>query len=391
MNIIIFTDTYPPEINGVATSTHNLYKILKTNGHNTYVVCTNPFNKSIQFENDILRIPGIELKKLYSYRLSGIYNSKAMKIVKDLKPDLVHVNTEAGIGTFGRIVARRLHIPLVYTYHTMFEDYTYYVTKSNGIFDRMAKSFVRKFSKLLANNTTEFISPSDKTKDAIRNYGYDSYVNVVPTGIDFSKYDKKMINMDKVNKLKAEHELDDCFTVLSLGRVAKEKSIDICIKGFKKFSHSYKGKTKMLIVGGGPNLSELQELAKELSLTDKVIFTGPVSPDEVPYYYQLANVFVSASVTETQGLTFMEAMASETFVLARFDENLADVVISNKTGFYFENEQDFSDKLMKIIKLDSQNKNRIINNATALVGKYSLNNFYNNIMEVYKRALRRYW
>lgn len=391
MNIVIFTDTYPPEINGVATSTHNLYKILKANGHNAYVVCTNPYNRTIQFENDILRIPGIELKKLYSYRLSGIYNSKAMKIVKSLKPDLIHVNTEAGVGTFGRIVARILHIPLVYTYHTMFEDYTYYVTKGNGIFDRMAKSFVRKFSKILANNTTEFISPSIKTKDAIRNYGYDSYINVVPTGIDFSKYNYAQIDEHKINELKKEYDLTDCFTVLSLGRVAKEKSIDVCIRGFKEFLSKYDKKAKMLIVGGGPNLSELQELVNDLSLTDNVIFTGPISPDEVPYFYHLSDVFVSASVTETQGLTFMEAMSSRTFVLARFDENLADVVIDNVTGLYFESETDLSDKIKMIIELDTNSKEKILDNATSLVEKYSLDNFYKNIMEVYKRALRRYW
>ncbi|MCH5171267.1 MAG: glycosyltransferase [Erysipelotrichales bacterium] len=391
MNIIIFTDTYPPEINGVATSTNNLYKILKANGHNAYVVCTNPFGKTIQFENDVLRIPGIELKKLYSYRISNIYNSKAMKIVTKLKPDIVHVNTEEGISMFGRIVSRRLHIPLVYTYHTMFEDYTYYVTKNNMIFDRFAKKFVRTVTKILANNATEFIAPSDKTKDAIRTYGYKSYVNIVPTGIDFSKYEYQNIDIEKLNYLKNKYDLNNCFTVLSLGRVAKEKSIDICLRGFKKFLNKYNGKTKMLIVGGGPALIELQELAKELAIQDKVIFTGPVSPDEVPYYYHLGNVFVSASVTETQGLTFMEAMASRTFILARFDENLADVIIDNETGFYFESEDDFCDELIKVIDLNSQAKDKILNNAYELVGRYSLDNFYNNIMEVYKRAFRKYW
>ncbi len=391
MNIIIFTDTYPPEINGVATSTNNLYNILRANGHNAYVVCTNPFSKNLQFCDNILRIPGIELKKLYSYRLSGIYNSRAMRILKDLKPDLIHVNTDAGIGIFGRVVARKLHKPLVYTYHTMYEDYTYYVTRSNGMIDRVAKSFVRKFSKALANNTTEFISPSDKTKDVIRNYGYDSYINVVPTGIDFSKYNKDYIKTEKIDSLRKMYDLDNCFVILSLGRVAKEKSIDICIKGFKKFIEHYKGKAKMLVVGGGPNLSDLQTLVKNISLSNDVIFTGPISQEEVPYFYHLANVFVSASVTETQGLTFMEAMASKIFVLARFDENLANVIIDNQTGFYFENENDFSQKLDKIIELDDENKQRIIQNSSELVQNYSLEQFYKNIMEVYKRALRKYW
>lgn len=391
MNIVIFTDTFPPEINGVATSTYNLFNTLKEHGHNPYVVCTNPFDKKITFVNNIIRIPGIELKKIYSYRMSSIYNSKVMKIIRSINPDIIHVHTEFGIGTFGRIAAKRLHKPLVYTYHTMFEDYTYYVTKGKGAFDRFAKSFVRKYSKMLANHTTEFISPSEKTKDAVRSYGYDSYVNIVPTGIDFSKYNVDNISKERIAELKEKYDLNDCFTVLSLGRVAKEKSIEVCMRGFKNFLKIYKGKTKMLIVGGGPSLIELQELANELGIANNVEFTGPINQEEIPPFYQLGDVFVSASITETQGLTFMEAMASKVLVLARFDENLTNVIYDKETGFYFENENDFVEKLKYILSLKEKDKQRILNNAEKLIDRYSIERFYSNIMEVYKRAFRKYW
>ncbi len=390
MNIGIFSDTFPPEINGVATSSYNLVNALMNNGHNVFVICTNPFDKELKYTNRILRIPGIELKKLYSYRIANIYNSKAMKIINDMKLDLIHVQTEASIGLLGRIAAKKRKIPLVYTYHTMYEDYTYYVTKGNGLFDHFAKKMVRSLSRHLAENTTEFISPSLKTKDIMRDYGVDSYINVVPTGIDFTKYKKENIDQDRLKELKKQYDLDGYYVVLSLGRIAKEKSIDICIKGFKHLIDS-KIKTKMLIVGGGPELDELQNLVHELNLTDYVIFAGPVSANDVPLYYHLADAFVSASITETQGLTFMEAMAARKMILARYDENLVDVIIDNETGFYFTDETDFKTKILKMKKLSLKEKEKVLSNASNICNRYSIDNFYHNIMEVYKRAQRKYW
>ena len=113
--------------------------------------------------------------------------------------------------------------------------------------------------------------------------------------------------------------------------------------------------------------------------------------NEVPLYYRLANLFVSASITETQGLTFMEAMASSIPILARFDENLVDVVTDNETGFYFSDELDFAKQIKKIMKLDNKQKEKILINAMNICNQYSLDKFYDNIMEVYTRAIRKYW
>ena len=391
MNIGIFTDTFPPEINGVATSSYNLANALNSHGHNVFVICTNPYSKKLIYSNRTLRIPGLELKKIYSYRIANIYNSQAMKIISNMNLDLIHVQTEASIGLLGRIAAKKSKIPLVYTYHTMYEDYTYYVTKGNGFFDHFAKKIVRYLSRNLAENTTEFISPSIKTKDIMRDYGVDSYINIVPTGIDFSKYKKENIDNEKLNNLRKQYSLDDNYVILSLGRVAKEKSIDICIKGFKHLIDEKNIKVKFLIVGDGPELNELKKLVHDMELDKYVIFAGSVMANEVPLYYRLANLFVSASITETQGLTFMEAMASSIPILARFDENLVDVVTDNETGFYFSDELDFAKQIKKIMKLDNKQKEKILINAMNICNQYSLDKFYDNIMEVYTRALRKYW
>ena len=127
MRIGIFTDTYPPFINGVSTSIVSLEKALKEEGHEVFIVTVNPDNLSYRYENEekIIRIPGIPIG-IYDYRLTGIYPLKAISKIKEWHLDIIHSHTEFGIGTFARILAKQLDIPLVHTYHTMYEDYIHY-------------------------------------------------------------------------------------------------------------------------------------------------------------------------------------------------------------------------------------------------------------------------
>ena len=134
MRIGLFTDTYQPHINGVATSVSMLESALRKKGHTVYIVTVNPDSLSYNFEDDhIIRIPGIPTG-IYDYRLSGIYPIKAASRIKQLNLDIIHSHTEFGICLFARIMARQLDIPLVHTYHTMYEDYVHYITK--GYFDK---------------------------------------------------------------------------------------------------------------------------------------------------------------------------------------------------------------------------------------------------------------
>lgn len=390
MNVALFSETYPPQINGVAISTQNLFNILRKNGHQAYVVTTNALSNHLEYKDNVLYIPGIELKKLYGYKLASFYNSRAMKIIQSWHLDLVHIQTEAGIGIFGKIIATRSGLPTVNTYHTMYEDYTHYAGKGET-FDRLAKSVVRSFSKYVAMQATEFISPSEKTKDAFRQYGTDRYINIVPTGIDFSKFKLENINQSELIQYKIDHGLTDKFVLLSLGRVAAEKSIDVVIKGYAKFVAKSEHPSKLLIVGEGPARPELQKLTESLGIREHVLFVGAVESRRVPFFYHLSDAFVSASITETQGLTFMEAMASGKIVLARYDDNLRNTIIDNVTGFFFEGDGDFPEKLDRLVKLPATNKEKIIAAAYQTVDIYSIDRFYDHIIEVYNRALRKYW
>ena len=391
MKIAIFTDTYPPFINGVSTSAYNLVKTLKEHGHDVIVVTPRSDDGKLELIDGVIRVPGLELKKMYGYRINTFYSRKILKMLKDFGTEIIHNQTDIGVGQFAIIASRQLHVPQVYTYHTAYEDYTYYVV--HGLMDRIGKKAMRGYAKTVAKNCTEFITPSIKTKEYMRSVGSDIYINVVPTGIDFSLFDEKNIDKEKQKEFKKQHGIGENTKVfLLLGRVAKEKSMDYSIRGFAMFINKHpEVDAKLIVVGDGPQRNELEQLTHELVINKYVDFIGKVPASEVPFYYHLADIYTSASITETQGLTFMEAMASGTIVLARFDTNLSDTITDGQTGFFFTDENSFVEKAERIFALSDEGRKKIIDQAFETVDKYSISKFYDNIMEVYNRALKKFW
>ncbi len=393
LRIGIFSDTYPPEVNGVATVSELLYNVFTSHGHEVFVITTGEYIKGEKYvrEGNIIRICAKEFKHMYNYKKAPLYRSSVSKLIKSLNLDLIHVQTEFGVCIFGRILAKVNHIPIVYTYHTMYEDYTYYVTKGIRVFDSIAKRLVADFSVYLTEKATEFTTTSTKTKDVLRKYGATKFINVIPNGIDLSLFTNTDLN--EVEKLRKELNLDGKFIFLILGRLAKEKSNDIVLKNISALAKEIdRDKVKLLIVGDGPDKENLENIAKEEGIEDITMFIGKVPHEMVSVYYHLADMFLSASTSETQGLTFIEAMASETLVLAKRDECLLEVIIPNKTGYFFDTQDEFIKIVKMIMSYDAEELKRIKKEASELITeKYSAEKFYESMLHVYLRAVRKFW
>ncbi len=385
MNIALFSDTYLPDINGVATSTYILRNELVKHGHNVLVVTTTiPTNVDyIDKDENILRLPGLDLKKLYGYRASNIYSFKGMKEIKDFNPDIIHIQTEFGIGIFGKITGEILNKPVIYTYHTMWSDYSHYlVPEGFKLADNVAKKVIEKISKIYSDSCSALIVPSQKTADILKNYGIQNKMNVIATGLPLEQFDKNKENKELTQQIKDEYNLHDKFVVTFLGRIANEKSIDLLIEAFKDIHKQYKN-IVLMIVGGGPQLEELIEMVKQYELDDCIYFTGPKESYLVPSYYHVSHLFVSASLSETQGLTFIEAMASNVPVLARYDKNLEGVVLDGINGYFFNTKDEL---IEKIITLSQTNLVDLCKNAVNEAKKYSSENFYNKIIHLYQKV-----
>lgn len=391
MRIGLFTDTYLPEINGVVSSIHTLRLQLEKNGHTVFVITTKSESAEDDKDQFVLRLSGIELKKLYGYVLTSPIHIFAYNQIKEMKLEIIHAHTEFGVGIFARIIAKMQGLPLVSTYHTTYEDYTHYINIINSeTVNKLAKKAVSSLSKLYGDSSTEMIAPSEKTREMLLRYGIKKNIYVIPTGLDLVRFSNKHASKEDRNKIRSQYGVaDDECLVVYVGRIAQEKSIDFVIDGF-----SYLKKDnvpcKFLIIGAGPDVELLQEQTKKLNLEDTVIFAGKKSSDTIPSYYHASDCFVSASLTETQGMTYIEALACGLPVFARFDEVLKEIVVEDETGYYFSTPEEFSIKIKKYLALSNEQKHELSKRAINHAKPYDCQEFYEKIIHVYKIAIANY-
>lgn len=383
MNIGLFTDTYFPQINGVATSVHVLADSLRKRGNTVYIFAPYAPHED-ETEDYIIRMPSMPCILVKNFRLGLLYSPLELKrIVSDLKLDIVHTQTEFSLGIFGRTLAKTLHVPIVHTYHTMYVDYVHYIINGALISPSMAKSF----SRVCCNGANAVIAPTIKVKNSLIEYGVTKPIEIIPTGIDLKMFKKETFDKEEIYNIKYELGISkEDKVILSLGRLAQEKSVDIIIKSMPRVLEKIKN-VKLLIVGDGPSRKELEELTQNLNLSENIIFAGAKVWEEIGKYYQLGDVFVSASTSETQGLTFAEAMAGGIPVVAKNDECIENLVIHEKTGFLFNDEKELPDYLYEILNNDKKreefSKESILSADNISVEKFAENveNLYKDIFE----------
>lgn len=387
MRIGLFTDTYPPFINGVSTSVLMLKQGLEKLGHEVYVVTVNDESFSYKEEDGILKIPSFPIG-LMNFRQTGIYPIKAFNIIKKWKLDIIHSHTEFSIGTFARLISKQLNIPLVHTYHTMYEEYIYYITK--GYFNSASKKLVEYLTLFLCDKTIdELIVPTEKTKELFKDkYKVKREVYVIPSGIDTTRFYKENIDKNEIINLKKDLGLKKTdFIVLYVGRIAKEKSIDFLINNFNSVLNRIP-KAKMIIVGDGPDIKDLIDLTRKKGLENKIIFTGKAPWTDVPKYYSLCDLFVTASKTETQGLTVMEAMGASKPVVAIRDESFELMITDKKDGLFFDDEKSYVDMIYEVYK-NKKLRDEISFNARLTADKYSPYNYAKNVLKVYEKVISK--
>lgn len=387
MRIGLFSDTYLPEINGVASSVHILREALEKQGHTVFVITTKPAN--CEEDQNVLRLSGIELKKLYGYIMTSPIHIQAYNKVKSMDLDIIHVHTEFSVGIFARIVSKMQGIPLVSTYHTTYEDYTHYINVINAsVVDKIAKKAVSRLSRLYVDSSTEIIAPSEKTKEMLEGYKVKKKIHVVPTGLQIERFVYAKEKEERGKEIRKELGVSDeeCLIVY-LGRLAQEKSIDMLLDGVNELKKK-QVPCKLLVVGAGPAEDGLKEQAKQLDIEGIVLFVGKKVAKEVPYYYAAADCFASASTSETQGMTYIEALASGLPILARPDEILSELIEEGKTGYYFKDALEMSDKIQQFMTLSKSQREESAQAARLKVEPYNMDRFYENVINVYEEALK---
>lgn len=385
MNIGLFSETYYPEINGVATSVYTLKNELEKRGHNVYVFTTTSPG-SPEYEYNVFRVPSVPFIFITERRVGLFYQPKLAHIIKKLNLDIIHTHTEFSLGIFGRIMAKELKLPVVHTYHTIYEDYTHYLTRFKAL-DKRAKSFARTYTKVACNTVEQVVVPTEKTRDLLMTYHVHKDISVVPTGIDLGKFDQSRYSRQEIENLRNQYGIrPEDKVLIYIGRVSQEKNIEEIIKAMPEYMKR-RDNVKFIIVGSGPALEGLQELVKQLELESRFVFAGSQPWDNIGLFYRLGDVFVSASKSETQGLTYIEAMASGLPVVAREDKCLEDILEPGYNGYTFTGTEELYYGLDQVLFLDTQTGYGA--NAAAKVKQYSTEEFANRIEKVYQQVSSR--
>ncbi|WP_296662209.1 MULTISPECIES: glycosyltransferase [unclassified Treponema] len=399
MKIAMFTDAYFPRINGVTVSVHSFAEGLCKLGHEVCVVCleyTEEQQKSSFFDeksNDekspfkILRIPSAAIafsKEDRMMRLDKWHLVK--KSMDEFQPDVIHINSEWTVGYFGAIYCRHRHVPFVFTFHTLWEDYlANYVSfmPASGL-KKIGMEVVRFYLK----RADVIIAPTKRIAEVVERYGIKRKANILPTGIPDSKleYSEKKSKAVYATLFKKFPELKGKKILLFVGRIVKEKNLPFLFDVLEKVQKSQPD-TALLFVGGGPYLNELKESAKSRGLEKSVFFTGYIDGNDLIYFYKLACVFTFPSKTETQGLVTVEAMLSALPVVAIGEMGTVDVMQGDNGGFMVKDDvEEFSNKTLKLLQNASLHKEKS-EQALKWGNKWKISSLTPKLLECYQKAI----
>lgn len=386
MKIALFSDTYLPEINGVAIHVAALKEGLEALGHKVLVVTTTPKEKTSFDSNGVLHCPSIQLKKIYGYGLSMPINVKQFNIIKKFNPDVIHIHTEFGIGLFGILVSKMLRRPVVYTLHTIYDDYVYYVVPKPLI--KTGQHAFYRYIKSLYKRATVITGPSPKSLEYLNNAGLHRNIEIIPNPVDVERFSLENVDHDEVAQIRNKYNIpNDAFVGCIISRVGKEKSIDVLLDYIAEYSKK-NDKFRFLIVGDGPAKKDLEMQAKQLGIDDIVIFTGKVPNDYLLPYYAACNAFLTASLSDTNSISMLEAMSMGLPIIQREDVINKGQVVENINGFIFTDVASFIEKLDLVYNLSAVDRVELSNRVrNSVIQSNTKNNMAAKIVDVYKKAI----
>lgn len=382
MRILITTEWYAPVINGVVTSVLNLQRELERLGHEVKILTLSNTTESYT-EGNVTYIGSLNAAVVYPQaRVAVNLRSREIEKLMEWHPQIIHSQCEFSTFVIAGRIARELNIPIVHTYHTVYEDYTHYFSPVK----KWGRAAVGAFTRKVLSHTNCVIVPTEKVRQILLRYGVNEEIRVIPTGIDMNRY-SRVISHEERRELRLKLGIpEQAGTAVFVGRLAREKNLEEILS---MFAMTKQENFRLLIVGDGPYRHELEEYVENCGISEQVVFTGMVSPDEVYRYYQAGDVFVSASTSETQGLTYVEALANGLPALCRKDDCLKCVIENGVNGWQYEDSVDFLEKLQNVLAPENAElRSRLSANAKdSVYRRYSAKQFAQNVSQVYESVV----
>lgn len=382
MQIAFFTNYYLPVVNGVVRSVESFRKALTQQGHNVFIFAQADGN----YEDKapfIFRYPSLTLPMEAEIQTAIPVSPFVNQLLPALKLDVIHTHHPILLGQAAARKAEELDLPLVFTFHTQYREYTHYVPLPQEVIQKFLRDTVQNWLRDFMSQCQHIVIPSESMKDVlVRDYGLRDHYTIIPTGIDLEPY-----HTTDGQALRARMGWQDDEVLVSTGRLAKEKNWPILLKAAKKVYREHPD-LRVVLIGDGAQKIPLQELASELGIAERVTFTGELSFSEVTTYLKAADIFGFASVSETQGLVTMEAMAAGLPIVAVNGSGTRDIVDNGEQGFLVQNDTDelavYINRLLESPDMRQQFHIRALEKAKT----FDVTNRAKELVDVYEQAIR---
>lgn len=381
MKILITTDLFRSTINGVVTSVLNLEEELTRQGHEVRILTVSDRGKAYH-EGNVWYLRSIPSGIYPGVRIPVPGDGAYRRELTEWMPDIVHSQCEFCTFSYGKRIAEDTGAIFIHTCHTLYEQYTKYIPMGKYL----GSAAVSACMRWRLHPVDRLIMPTKKVERTFKSYGVENKTAIIPTGIQLEQFSAP-ISQDILSGIREACGIGpDVPIVLSLGRLGFEKQVDELLYSWKEAGISGEDAV-LLIVGGGPAENSLRNLAKELDLEKQVYFYGMAEPKMVPAFYRLADLFVCASTSETQGLTYVEALASRLPLVCRRDPCLTGVLEHGKNGYSFRGREEFGSYVKEILR-DGEKREQMSAYSRELAKAFGTEAFGRSVSSLYKKELR---
>ncbi len=324
MKIGVFTDSFRPYTSGVVRSIELFSREFNAKGHEVYVFGPDYPLLHPPKEEGVFRFVSVPWPTMPDFSLPVPISSQLGSTIKRIGLDIIHTHSPFLLGRLGARAARRYKLPLIFTFHTLYDQYVHYFP----FVENTSKNVVQSIARNFCNRCNIVVAPSQLVVNYLQRIGVETSIINIPTGVDLEEF-----NNLETDWLEKNYDVSpDEKVLLFVGRLGKEKNVTFLLKCFQAVQARYP-LCRLVLVGKGPQENYLRKLCREMGIEDKVTFTGVLPRQNIVHCYASADLFVFPSVTETQGLVIGEAKAAGLPVVAIRAFGPAETVMHGEDGF----------------------------------------------------------
>jgi len=380
LRIGIFTNCYHPLINGVVGAISLLKKGFLEQGHEVTIFAP-AVDDYRDDEEGVYRYHSVDLTRKVKYPVAVPFSRKINRILRELDLDIIHSHHPFVLGPVAVKAAAEKRIPVIYTFHTQYEQYNHYIPLPPSLVTRITRQKVKRFCNRVDGLTT----PAESAQRILLDYGVTKPIQVIPnpTVVTATRPDGNLI--------REKYGIKNEKILINIGRIAPEKNLGLLLQSFKLLlDREQPNSLKLLIVGDGSELGSLRSRAAELGLGERIIFTGLVAPPEVPNYLAAADLFVMTSTSEVKPLVQLEALAAGVPVVAVAAAGANDTITHDFNGLLVREDADVIGEAILSLLNDRPRFERLRENAAQTAARYAYPKIAAEYLEFYHRVIEEY-